>query len=60
MSDEHIKNQELIDSIYTTEKKKIWDKKIDEIGKKFQDGLISSDVYMELRAKLRTKLGFPI
>lgn len=52
-------NEALLKTIYTSEKKKIWDKEMKKIGAKFVSGKISHDKYIDFRRKLRTRLGFP-
>ncbi len=52
-------NEALLNSIYTPEKKKIWKKKMNLIGKRFCEDKISFTEYVRLRAELRLELGFP-
>ena len=51
--------QKLMDTIYTPEKKKIWDKEMEEAGEKFTNGDIDFDEYMQFRSDLRKRLGYP-
>lgn len=53
------KNEEIVNSIYSPEKKKIWKKKMNEIGKRFCEDKISFTEYVRLRGELRLELGFP-
>ena len=53
------KNEALLKTIYTPEKKKIWDKEMEKAGKKFVNDEMSFDKYVDFRRKLRTRLGFP-
>ncbi len=52
-------NEDLLKTIYTPEKKKIWNKEIGEAGEKFVNDEMSFDKYIDFRRKLRTRLGFP-
>lgn len=52
-------NEALIDSIYTEDKKKVWQTKMDLYGKQFENAEISFTEYMQKRRELRMELGFP-
>lgn len=47
------------DSVYTEEKIEIWQRKMDEAGRKLVNSQISWREFLRLRAKLRKELGFP-
>ena len=51
--------EKLITSIYTPEKKKLWQSKMNILGDKFMNEEITYDDYMNERRKLRKELGFP-
>jgi len=51
--------QKLHDKIYTPEKKKIWDREMDEAGEKWENEDINFDEYMQFRRDLRKRLGYP-
>lgn len=51
--------EKLIKTIYTPEKKKIWDKEMNEAGIKFENEDIDFDEYMQFRSDLRKRLGYP-
>lgn len=51
--------EKLIKTIYTPEKKKIWNEEMDGAGIKFTNGDIDFVEYMEFRADLRKRLGYP-
>ena len=51
--------EKLIATIYTPEKKKIWIKEMKKAGDKWMKEDIGFDEYMQLRADLRKRLGYP-
>jgi len=56
---EQIDNEKLLESIYTPEKKEIWDVEMGVAGEKFINEKINFDQYMTIRSKLRARLGYP-
>ena len=51
--------EQLIKTIYTPEKKELWQSKMNILGDKFMNEEITYDQYMNQRRKLRKELGFP-